>query len=451
MTTEILPILDSQEVLLSLTKMKSFIESANYADWSEFNSAKKHFLDTFKTYPSPDKQKVWKEFVEVADSARAIRKVQEEEGQFAAEMISKALEAHENDLQSILSFSYEHPLFDKVLAFKSVKEDLKTILSRLKFLSQKADQLQSLRQELSKTGMRLSVKGKLFDRLSHLGDKVFPVKKSLNQELVEKFLEGLNQFVKVSSKAEDGQQMLFEIRMVQSFLKEMTLKKQQYDQIKNTLDPLWKKALIVKDQKESALLEASQKSQELKKALKDEFELIKALVDEGKDQDALKAYDAACLKLKDRQLQKHDFRDLKIQLDALSKPVFDRMQEMKDQKQQMLKAQATLKDDKKQKLYSIVSESLDLEERKNALHEALELNLNVDDVYRFKLKFLSNLFASCQDSSELEGVYLEVKKMQQSIRGALASSALDFTLSMNLQESYEETKELLNHILKKLD
>lgn len=161
-----------------LTEMKSFIESKQHADWSQFNRAKKMFLDSFKVIETkPEKQKIWKDFTDVADQARAIRKVQEEEGEFAAEMIAKALDALDQEFLSLKQTSAHHALFQKVPGFKKVSQQMSLSLSRQKFLSTKADQIQSLRDELSKTGMRLSIKGRLFDRLSNIGDKVFPEKK----------------------------------------------------------------------------------------------------------------------------------------------------------------------------------------------------------------------------------------------------------------------------------
>lgn len=450
MTTDILSALDTDTVLSFLSQMKSFIDAADFSDWSAFNSAKKAFLENFKSYQAQDKQKIWKDFTETADAARAIKKHQEEEGEFAAEMIAKALDAHEQDLQSTQLASAYHALCEKVAAFKSVKEDLKSILARLKFLSVKASQLQSLRQELSKTGMRLSIKGKLFDRLSKLGDSVFPVKKELNKQLVDTFNSGLESFIKACNKREDGDEILFEIRIIQSFLKEMTLRKPEYDLIKSSLDPLWKKAVILKDKNASMLQEAQAKSLEMKNSFEAEFANIKALVEEGKDQEAMKVYDALSLKLKDRSIQKHDYKALKNDLELASRPIFDRLKEQKDLKNELLKKQASEKEELKQKYFTILDDvKISSEDKKTALNSALSLNLNVDEVYRFKIKYISSCAGLLKDAEEIEELYIEAKKLQEAIRSQLATSGFDLSVSMALQESYNDCRQLLSELLKR--
>lgn len=451
MTTDILISLDQDEVLTYLSQMKTFIDSADFSDWTLFNSAKRTFLNNFKTYQAVDKQKIWKEFTEVADSGRAIKKRQEEEGEFAAEMIAKALDAHEIELSSQGVFTFSHALLDKVAAFKGVRDELKTHLSRVRFLSSKGDQLQALRQELAKTGMRLSVKGKLFDRFSKLGDAVFPVKKELGKKIIESFNQGLDNFVKSSLKRDDGDEMLFEIRVIQSFLKEMALKKADYDAIKAIIDPLWKKAVILKDKKESQAQEVLAKSNQLKESLSQEFNAMKALVEEGKDQEALKLYDAIALKMKDRSLQKNDYKQLKSELDLASRPIFDRLKEQKELKLEQQKQQASMQEEQKQKYCDQLNPDVSLEERKIALSSLLGLNLNVAEVYRFKLKFISSQFVDAASSQELQALYLDAKKLQEAIRGSIASSGMDLSIGMALHECFDEVKQLLNEILKKVD
>lgn len=450
MTTDILSALDTDTVLSFLSQMKSFIDAADFSDWAAFNGAKKAFLENFKTYQSQDKQKIWKEFTEVADSARAIKKHQEEEGEFAAEMIAKALDAHEQDLQSTQAVSMYHALFEKVTSFKTVKEDLRNTLTRLKFLSVKGSQLQSLRQELSKTGMRLSIKGKLFDRLSKLGDSVFPIKKELNKQLIDTFNSGLDAFIKACNKREDGDEILFEIRIIQSFLKEMTLRKQEYDLIKTSLDPLWKKAVILKDKNASMMQEAQAKSLEIKNSFESEFATIKALVEEGKDQEAKKVYESLTLKLKDRSIQKHDYKALKYDLELASKPIFDRLKEQKDLKSELLKKLASEKEELKHKYFTILDdEKVNPEDKKIALNSALLLNLNVDEVYRFKMKYISSSAGILKDAGEVEELYIEAKKLQEAIRSQLATSGFDLSVSMALQESYNDCRQLLSELLKR--
>lgn len=451
MTTDILNALDSDQVLLYLSQMTSFIEKGDFADWQVFNQAKRAFLDHFKAYQSQDKQKIWKEFTDVADAARAIKKHQEEEGEFAAEMISQALDAHELELQNQPVVSLHHALFDKVTAFRFLKSEIKNLLGSMKFLTTKAFQLQALRQELTKTGMRLSIKGKLFDRLSKLGDQVFPVKKEYNKQLVACFNLGLEAFIKGCQKREDGEEILFEIRVIQSFLKEMTLKKQEYDLIKTSLDPIWKQAVILKDKKQLMFQEAQAQSLEIKKTFEAEFEALKGLVTDGQDQEAIKKYDSLILKIKDRSIQKQDYKMLKNDLELVSKPVFDRLKEQKDLKIELLKKQASEQQEEKDKLFAQLDDTqTSFADKKTVLNQALAYQLNPREEYKFKLAYFVQAALFINEPTQLQQLYVEVKKLQESIRMELATSSFDLGVSMELQECAKECKQILTQLLAKL-
>ena len=452
MTTEMNPSSSLEEVSLPLNSMKSFIESSEHADWTVFNQSKKSFLELFKQVPnSPDKQKIWKQFVEISDSARAIRKLQEEEGQFAADMIAKALDAIEVEISNPMSIAFTHPLFDKVTSFKDVKSELISALSAFKYLNSKADQIQSLRDELTRTGMRLSVKGRLFDKLSLIGDKVFPVKKELGLKVIDLFNAGLEDFCQFASKQSDGSEILFQIRVIQSFLREMNLKKASYDQIKNTLDPLWKKAVILKDKKNLEQQEALAKSEALKKTFEESFATIKELAALNKDEEALKIYDSLLLKLKDKQILKPDYRALRGELEDVSQPLFDRIKMQNELKNAKVKEQASILDEKKQSLLTVLTDSLAIDEKKNALDELVSLNLNLDEFYRFNYTYYVALTAQAKTSEELEDIYFEIKKIQDALRSSLAASAMDFSLIMNLSDVHEDIKTLLSEIVKKVE
>jgi len=440
------------EVNEFLNNMKFFIESGQHADWTAFNQAKKSFLEAFKTIQnSPEKQVCWKNFTEIADTARAIRKIQEEEGEFAAEMIAKALDALEAEIENPKIESIQNPLFSKVASFKMVKQELSYSLAQLRFFMTLADQIQSLRYELAKTGMRLSIKGRLFDRLSTLGDKVFPFKKQISVKMTELFHLGLNAFQKEVDKAEDGLEIIYQVRIIQSFLKELNLKKSQYDQVKQILDPIWKKASLMKEKKDVLVREQAIKMEALKKSFDDSFAQMKALVLEGNDGEAMKIYDSISLKLKDRQIQKNEFRVLKHELETIASPIFDRIKEQQEAKKQESLQKASLLDGKKQELLKVIQEATTLEEKKSALNLAISLNLNSSELYRYKYIYFAEALGRLVSPDDLEDLYFEVKKLQEALRSQLATSGLDFTQNMNLQEIHDDVKQLVTDIVKKLD
>lgn len=447
MTVETLSISIVDEIQKSLSNMKTFIES-KISNWTSFNESKKFFLDTFKDLPSgAEKQKLWKEFSDITESARSIRKLQEEEGQFAAEMIAQALDALELELKDLKPSHYRISNLDKIEAFKSVKNEISYHCVALKALSVKANQVQSLREELTKTGMRLSVKGRLFDRLARLGDQIFPVKKNHQISLHELFFEGLKIFSKWADKETEASEILFQIKLIQSFIRELSLKKADYEAVKSSLDPIWKKAVVLKEKQEMAQKEAAEKSNLLKKGFEESFETMKLLASEGKDQDALNLYESLSLKLKDKQIGRHDFKTLKNQLEHNCAPVFERLQQAKEQKAALLKQQASLVEEKKAAIKEVMNSEAALDEKRASYLEALKLELSVDEKFSFELSMFKARLLSEQDLSNL---YWEIKQLQEELRNSLACSSKDFSLSMNLQDISEDVKNLLSEVLAKL-
>lgn len=447
MTVETLSISLPEEIQNALATMKTFIES-KISNWTSFNESKKFFLETFKSLPNGvEKQKLWKEFSEITENARSIRKLQEEEGEFAAEMIAQALDALEQDLQAPRATIYRLPNLDKIEIFKEVKKDILQLFGEIKYLTVKANQVQSLRDELTRTGMRLSIKGRLFDRLARLGDQIFPVKKAHQSDMQSLFFEGLKNFQKWADKQSEATEVLFQIKLVQSFIRELSLKKADYETVKSTLDPIWKKAVILKEKQDIAHKEAQEKSLVIKKSFEESFESMKQLALEGKDHEALALYDTLSLKLKDKQIAKHDFKALRHQLEQSSAPVFERMQQAKEQKVALMKQQASAIEEKKTALKVTVNSGVSLDEKKAAFAEAIKLELAEDELYAFELAVLK---ARVDASEDLNQIYFDIKQLQEALRASLASSSKDFSLSINLQDISEDVKDLLSGVIAKL-
>lgn len=137
--------------------------------------------------------------------------------------------------------------------------------------------------------------------------------------------------------------------------------------MKSLLDPLWKKGMILKDKQEVQAREMAEKSEALRKTFEESFEQMNSLISQSQDAKALEIYDALILKLKDRQILKSDFRDLKAQLENVSKPLFDRLKEQRDLKKQELAQKATLLDEKKQNLLSQMLTVVTAQEKKSCL------------------------------------------------------------------------------------
>jgi hypothetical protein len=116
-----------------------------------------------------------------------------------------------------------------------------------------------------------------------------------------------------------------------------------------------------------------------------------------------------------------------------------------------VKEQASILDEKKQSLLTVLTDSLAIDEKKNARDELVSLNLNLDEFYRFNYTYYVALTAQAKTSEELEDIYFEIKKIQDALRSSLAASAMDFSLIMNLSDVHEDIKTLLSEIVKKVE
>jgi len=445
---------NDQDFTQSISYMKSLIDGHENIDWSAYNIAKKKFLVEFKALENNgQKQKIWKDFVEVSDAARAMKKIHEEVGEFAAEMISKALDAIDVELESTQSLTFTHhfPVFDKVTEFKSYKSKIVEKLAMVAFLSKKASQVQELRQELMKTGMRLSLKGKLFDRLSKIGDIVFPKKKELSNEIIEDFKKALLAFCQKNAKQTEGSETLFQIRLIQGFLKSLSLKKQDFDFVKSLLDPIWKKATVDKDLKEKAFEETVAKSQEAKKTIEESFEALSALIEQNQDTEALKLYDEIQRKFKEKTLTKTDFRVCKDSLESKAKPLFERLDAIKEKQEAAVKMHAELIKQKRSDTVELFRSTKDIENKEKAFEVLLSMNLPIEEIYEIRYELFLAKFEAINDASVLEDLYVELKDFQEVLRTELSSSSLNFSLSLALCDVTSNVKQLLNKVLKALE
>ncbi|MBS0654950.1 MAG: hypothetical protein JSR46_04160, partial [Verrucomicrobia bacterium] len=113
----------------------------------------------------------------------------------------------------------------------------------LNLLNSYAIRTNALRKELMKTDMRVRQKNQFFERLSKLGDLIFPRRKLLIQQISSRFIEDVNHFIATGFTQELKTPALFdlreEIKALQSIAKILTLNTEAFSKTRKSLSECW--------------------------------------------------------------------------------------------------------------------------------------------------------------------------------------------------------------------
>lgn len=237
------------KIEFAIAFMEKAIAQENAADFKSFWEARMKCLSLFKENVPPFlRNQLWTKFSELSKEARRLKDMLDEQSDFAAEQIDMAITAIETGLDQLLeTLAAEHDLELPEYAY-ALREnfDLYNNAQReLAHLNLSASRITSLRKELIKTEMRVRVKNKFFERMSKAGDRVFPRRKILIQEISQAFSGDINHFIKQCFDNPESRVALFdlreEIKALQSAAKFFTLNTQSFSQTRLQLSECWDK------------------------------------------------------------------------------------------------------------------------------------------------------------------------------------------------------------------
>lgn len=216
--------------------------------FKDYWDAKRECLPLFKESIAPlARAELWKKYTELSADAKHLKTHLDEQSAFAMEQIDLAIQAVEADLdkqEELLAQSVEI-YFPAACSAVRAHKDLYVALQReLHLLNNLAARITSFRKEVIKTEMRIRFKNKFFERLSKAGDRVFPRRKELIQQISSQFLGDITQFAEQSFTQEalakqQGYELRDDIKMLQSFAKELTLDTQTFTKTRLELSRLW--------------------------------------------------------------------------------------------------------------------------------------------------------------------------------------------------------------------
>lgn len=215
--------------------------------FKSFWDARNIALLLFKENPTtPSRVELWGKYSDLSKEARHLRQMLDEQGSFAAEQIEIAVLAIEQGLLT----PQPMPMDEGFMAFlresfalesnRSYYSDMQADLNRLNAW---ATRVTGLRKELIRTEMRIRQKNKFFQRLSAIGDQVFPARKELIKEISQKFCDDVDAFIDKHFKDEEMQDSLFmlreEIKVLQNIAKAITLNTHAFKHSRMRLSACW--------------------------------------------------------------------------------------------------------------------------------------------------------------------------------------------------------------------
>jgi hypothetical protein len=477
-----------EKISLCLESMRKSLSESEVPRFKDFWEAKKLCLPLFKEGLSPSaRSKLWSEYIELCTQVRHLKEMLDEQSAFAVEQIDLAITALEKDLEQYDQLLLQIPYLlipEECHTLKEKEEGYVTLQRELFLLNTLAARVNSLRKEVLKTEMRIRFKNKFFERLSKIGDKIFPRRKELIKKVSTDFIVDIQAFVKEG--LEETNIPLFalreEIKALQQIAKELTLDTQAFTQTRLELSRFWD---LLREKEKEKKKEFTEKKEVFKKNVDLILDKIKPLAERCQNEnfsmeEASKQTAEINALMKDLELGRDEVRFLREEIQKAKQPVFDRMKVLEDAREKAIDEMHRQKREKLEQVRKQIEETiqkvdteevnvvskererlvkeLDILTLTPAERELLEQGLKKlrDKILERKEKNLSE--ADIRSIEELKKVLEERKTQRKEIkteletyRRALSGSGFDFEKAMRYRELLDEEKTRLDKVNQAID
>lgn len=472
-----------EKITLCLVFMRKSLSEAEVPRFKDFWEAKRVCLPLFKEGLAPAaRSKLWAEYIELSTEVRRLKEILDEQSAFAVEQIDLAISALEKDLENYDQLLLQIPYLsipEECRSLKKKEEGYVALQRELSLLNTLAAKVNSMRKEVLKTEMRIRFKNSFFERLSKIGDKIFPRRKELIKKVSTDFIDDIEAFAK--DDFDEQKTPLFslreEIKALQYLAKELTLDTHAFTKTRLELSRLWD---LLKEKEKDRKKEFTEKKEAYKKNVDLVMDKIKPLAERCKNEnftleEASKQMAEINALIKELDLGRDEVRFLRDEVHKAKQPVFDRMRALEEAREKALDEMHRQKREKleqfKKQIEEMTSkvntEALDVvsKERERLAKELDVLTLTPaerglleqslkklrDRILEKKEKSLSE--ADLRSIVELRKVLDDRKAQRQEIkteletyRKALAGSGFDFEKAMRYRELLDEEKARLDKV-----
>lgn len=324
----------------SISFMREALAQKGTPNFKGFWDVRKQCLALFKEpLAGPVRAQLWADYIELTREGRRLKNILDEETAFAVEQIDLAIASLEKEIETF----HENPekALSEVPDFEfpnepAVLKERSTFYRRLQMqlnaLNVYASRINSLRKELIRTEMRIRQKNQFFQRLSHLGDRVFPPRKELIHQVSEAFTEDVIRFVEANFSDENfshekARRSVFyfreEIKNLQSTAKMLTLNTHAFSKTREQLSRCWDKLKGMEKELKKEFASQKQKSGENTAQVQERIKAFEADYAEGKYavEDGYKELEAIGRWMREIELTRNDVLLLKDQLAKAREPL----------------------------------------------------------------------------------------------------------------------------------
>lgn len=335
-----------EKIRFCLDYMKQAISLSGKPDFKGFWEARRECLPIFKESMHPAlRTELWKDYIEMTEEARRLKGILEEQTTFMVEQITIAIDALEQELSHIkdLIKKIPHiPLPDRCRSIESNLDFYQDAQREIVLYNSFATRVTSLRKELIDCEMRISMKNKLFKRLSAKGDEIFPKRKELMETLSKTFLADVEAFVARFGKDVQSNKTPYfilrdEIKYLQNAAKLLSIKTSVYLSSRNKLSECWDKLRELEVKRKE---EMNEKQEEVNKQSQLVLEKIAELHARCQEkisfEQADKMTDAILEFMKSLPLSRDEVKDLKKKIQDAKDPLYE--EQIKEQEAKVKKA-----------------------------------------------------------------------------------------------------------------
>lgn len=383
----------SEKLKKTIDLMELSIAQKGQPDFKIFWNSRESCLELFKEdIPPAVRSGCWQKYRELTQQARSLKEHFEEESSFALEQIEKAVAAIEDELDALPQLIDEAEIsdFPKLFPpFESNQELYLLLQKELNFLNAYASRINALRKEVISTKMKMRRKNRFFEKLSEIGNRVFPRRKVIIESISNHFCNDIESYIKKRSFqfSKSGSPHVFreEIKALQAAAKILSLNGKAFSETRQKLSECWDK---LKELDKLRRTELDQKKEIFVKNANEIRKKIALYVEEFSSggfstSDAKEKINAIVKEMKDVELSREEVKQLRHEIAEAKKPLIERQ---KEEERKRREAQLE-KEEKRQKeidqIEKTVGELLEKNEGMNAaeIFSALDsLKAQIDQI-----------------------------------------------------------------------
>ncbi len=356
-----------EKIRWCLDFMRSSISLPKAPRFRDFWESKRLCLPFFKEELAPQvRAELWQQYIEISTEGRHLKEVLDEQSAFAMEQLELAIAALEQDLDKFEELLAQMPEIAHLEYSHSVKEKIdiySTLQRELNLLNTMAARVNGLRKEVMKTDMRIRFKNKFLQRLSKAGDRIFPRRKELIQNVSTEYLADVTHFgqeCKAVEKRVPLSVLRDEIKTLQALAKELTLDTPTFNGAREVLSQCWD---LVKEKEQEKRAEFAERREAFDKnaaVVRDKIKAMTARCEQETTtlEDAGKISKEITQFMRGIELGREDVYALKDEIEKAKAPIYERLKKAQVERERLIEDSRRQKQEKMAGLKTQIEESL---------------------------------------------------------------------------------------------